>query len=151
MSVLKPLPWITTAAALGLSACGTPLQVDASRLAGTEWILTGFQATHGSAVELLRSAPVTLRFLAEGQVRGGTGCHALEGVYRIRGSRIRLDDLSLLPVPTDCGAHGEMESTYLAALDAVHGYEQRGADQLDLHLRFGLSGVLTFRRLFTAL
>lgn len=148
MLVLKRSRLIVLGAAFLLAACDTPLGVDSSRLVGTEWSLTRFQAADGAVVEVPHPGTITLRFLAEGQVGGRAICSAFRGVYRIGRYRIKLEQLVPESLPS-CVVDAELENAYLMALDAAHSYEQ--AVEGRLLLRFGHGGMLTYQRIFVAL
>jgi heat shock protein HslJ len=87
--------------------------VDAEDLTGTTWLLIDL----GGSTDLLGTI-VTLELGADGTVSGSGGCNEYHGAYAVDGG-----DLSIGPLASTkrgCpGLVGEVEATYLAALDAV--------------------------------
>lgn len=108
-----------------------------SALVGSNWILVSL-----NGVEPLADNEITLRFDADGQVSGSSGCNRYFGGYRQPGDN-RLEIGPLAGTRKFCqGEPGQQEKRYLDALQATTGYVLN--DRLRL---FQTTGALEFRPL----
>ncbi len=107
-----------------------------SALVGSDWVLVSL-----NGVEPLADHAITLRFGADGQASGSSGCNRYFGGYR-QSDDNRLEIGPLAGTRKFCqGAPGEQETRYLDALQATTGFALNGRLRL-----FQTTGALEFRR-----
>lgn len=87
--------------------------VTAAELAGTTWVLIDLDGSE----ELLGAAP-TLEIGEDGTVGGSAGCNTYSGPYAAEGMEISIGPLATTKMACE-GPAGDIERTYLAALDAA--------------------------------
>jgi len=101
-------------------------------LAGTEWLLTGYNNGAGGFVSVLTGTAVTAAFSEDGQISGTAGCNSYSGAFTVTGSDISIGPLAVTEMYCmDPEGVMEQESAYLAAVQAVSSYRV-GAGELTL-------------------
>lgn len=98
-------------------------------LAGTEWLLTGYNNGAGGFVSVLTGTAVTAMFGEDGQISGAAGCNSYSGAFTVTGSAISIGPLAMTEMYC-MGPEGVMaqESAYLAAIEAAASYRVGPAD-----------------------
>ncbi len=97
-------------------------------LAGTEWTLQTL-SLDGVAVDLVGDAP-TLRFDANGEINGFTGCNRYFGAYQLTDESLVLDPKG--STKAFCQESMEVEKAFLEALLLVKDYEFGEGETLKL-------------------
>jgi heat shock protein HslJ len=96
-----------------LGPSGSGDDATAAELAGTSWVLIDL----GGSDDFLGTT-VTLAFGEDGSVTGSGGCNTYQGPYAVSGMEMAIGPLASTKVACESPA-GDIEVTYLAALDAV--------------------------------
>ena len=112
--------WFLLGFMLLLVACGS----EGDPLAGTEWRLVALGNADAPAEVV--DGDATAEFTTDGDMKGLTACNSYSARYSVRGSELRLDDLSW----TEAGCPSQ----------ALYRQEQRMQDLLATVERFGVSG-----------
>ena len=98
-------------------------------LAGTEWLLTGYNNGTGGFVPVLTGTAVTAAFSEDGQMSGTAGCNHYSGAYTVTGNAISIGPLAMTEMYC-MYPDGVMdqESVYLAAMQAAASYRVGAGD-----------------------
>ena len=95
------------------------LAAQSTRLAGTNWKITGINNGRNALVSTVGGSTVTMAFAADGKVAGSAGCNQYTSRYEAEGSTFRFS----VPAATRtmCADAGvmEQEQAFLKALEAV--------------------------------
>jgi heat shock protein HslJ len=131
------LRYAVTDGKLSLTAdSGTALAfaVDAGRLDGVTWGVTGFNNGRAGVVSPVAGSRVTLTF-ADGTVSGSSGCNTFRAGYTTEGSRITIKPA--ITTRKACEAElMEQERQFLAALESTVTFSVEGGT-LDMHRKDG--------------
>lgn len=101
-------------------------------LAGTEWLLTGYNNGAGGFASVLTGTAVTATFGEDSQISGTAGCNHYSGAYTVTGSAISIGPLAMTEMYcADPEGVMAQESAYLAAIEAAASY-RIGPDDLTL-------------------
>ena len=101
-------------------------------LAGTEWLLTGYNNGAGGFVTVLTGTAVTAAFGDDGQMSGTAGCNSYTGAYAVTSGAISIGPLAMTEMYCmDPEGVMAQESAYLAAIEAAVSY-RIGPDDLTL-------------------
>lgn len=107
---------LACAAAAGCAASAESSAAPAP-LEGTEWALTELEGRAPPPGDAGRPATLLLR---DGRVNGFAGCNSFFGGYTVDGAALRFSELGA--TRKACATGMELESRYLAALEAVRAY-----------------------------
>jgi heat shock protein HslJ len=102
-----------------LAACTStaPQAGSGSDLAGTSWVVTGYDDGSQNVSDVLAGTTLTADFGGDGSLTGSSGCNDYNGPYKVTGNQIGIGPLS--STRKACGDPAgvmEQESQYLAAL-----------------------------------
>jgi len=106
-------------ALLLLAACTSPAPQagSGSGLAGTSWVVTGYDDGSQNVSDVLAGTTLTANFGQDGTMTGNSGCNDYNGPYKITGSQIGIGPLSSTrKACSDPAGVMEQEAQYLAAL-----------------------------------
>jgi heat shock protein HslJ len=106
-------------------------------LAGTSWIVTGYNNGQGGVVSVIGGTELTAVFGADGNLSGTAGCNSYNAAYTTDGQAIHIGPAATTRMY--CGEpQGVMdqEAQYLAALGSAATYSMSGS-QLDLRTAGG--------------
>ena len=122
-------------------------------LAGTSWLLRGYNNGKGGVVSVAAGATLHVAFTEDGIVRGSAGCNNFTGSYESDGQAITNGPTAV--TRKMCMGEGvmEQESAFLAALSSIAAWEIRGerlqlrrADgALALDLVSAVTGTVAYR------
>ena len=129
--------WLLPAFVLLLAACGS----DGNPLADTEWRLVALG--NADAPSEVVDGNATADFTASGDMRGLTACNSYSARYSVRGSELRLDDLSWTEAGCPSQALFRQEQRMQDSLASVERFEVSG-ERLTLHSEGGQA--LVFER-----
>jgi heat shock protein HslJ len=102
-----------------LAACTStaPQAGSGSGLAGTSWVVTGYDDGSQNVSDVLAGTTLTASFGDDGTLTGNSGCNDYNGPYKVTGSQIGIGPLgSTRKACSDPAGVMEQESQYLAAL-----------------------------------
>ncbi len=122
-----------TADALQLSlydASGKELATFVSQsgdLAGTSWIVTGYNDGRQAVVSVMAGTELTANFGADGKLRGSAGCNNYAASYRIVGDKITIAPTFSTTRKACEQAVMDQETQYLMALSTAASYRIDGA------------------------
>jgi heat shock protein HslJ len=113
----------------GVLATLTRLSTD---LAGTSWIVTGYNNGQQAVVSVINGTTLTLEFGSDNMVSGNSGCNTFFGPYTQESGSIDIGPLAgtLRLCPEPAGVM-EQEAQYVAALESAATYRLDG-DTLEL-------------------
>jgi len=98
-------------------------------LAGTEWMLTGYNNGAGGFVSVVSGTAVTAAFGEDGQMSGNAGCNHYSGAFTVTGSVISIGPLAMTEMYCmDPDGVMDQESAYLAAVQAAASYRVGAGD-----------------------
>jgi heat shock protein HslJ len=107
-------------ALLILAACtsSAPEAGSGGNLAGTSWVVTGYDDGSQNMTDVLAGTTLTANFGEDGNLAGNSGCNEYSGPYKVTGSQIGIGPLSSTrkACSDPAGVMGQ-EAQYLAALD----------------------------------
>jgi len=106
-------------ALLLLAACTSPAPQagSGSGLAGTSWVVTGYDDGSQNVSDVLAGTTLTANFGQDGTMTGNSGCNDYNGPYKVTGSQIGIGPLSSTrKACSDPAGVMEQEAQYLAAL-----------------------------------
>lgn len=115
-------------------------------LAGTNWLVTGFNNGNEAVVSPILGTELSLRFDAEGKLNGNAGCNSYFGSYETTGAAITISELGRTEMycldPENPGDVMDQEDQFLAALASAATFRLEGnslelrtaGDQIALHL-----------------
>lgn len=116
-------------------------EAQSTELAGTSWLVTGYNNGRGGVVSPLLETTLTATFGAEGVVTGSAGCNRYRASYEVREDTISVGTLAATRMA--CGEPEgimEQEQAFLAALETAATYDFRG-DRLELRTTEGALAV----------
>ena len=129
--------WLLTGFVLLLVACGS----ERNPLANTDWRLVALGDADAPAGVV--GGDPTAEFTTATDMTGWTGCNAYSARYRVRGSDLRLDDLTWTEAGCPSQALFDQEQRMQDSLATVERFDVSG-EQLTLHSEGGQ--VLVFER-----
>ncbi len=119
--------------------------VQSQALAGTSWIVTGYNNGRQAVISVLAGAPLTLNFVADGRLHGSAGCNTYSGSFQTSGADLTLSALaSTMMACSDPVGIMDQESQFLHALQSAVSYHIDG-DQLELRDRSAALAVSLVR------
>ena len=129
--------WLLLCFVFFLAACGS----EGNPLADTEWRLVAL-GNAGAPSEVVIGDP-TARFTTATDMTGWTGCNSYGAGYRVRESKLRLDELTWTEAGCPSDALFRQEQRMQDLLATVERFEVSG-EQLTLHSKDGQA--LVFER-----
>jgi heat shock protein HslJ len=102
-----------------LAACTStaPQTGSGSGLAGTSWVVTGYDDGSQNVSDVLAGTTLTANFGEDGTMTGNSGCNDYNSPYKVTGSQIGIGPLSSTrKACSDPAGVMEQEAQYLAAL-----------------------------------
>ena len=116
-----------------------------TELAGTSWIVTGYNNGNQAVISPIIDTELTLSFGDDGTVNGSAGCNGYSSTYEANGSSIAFGMMtSTMMACAEPEGIMEQEQRYLAALEAAARLNLRG-DRLELRRADGALAVSLVR------
>jgi heat shock protein HslJ len=108
-------------------------------LAGTAWIVTGYNNGKQAVVSTMAGTDLTANFGADGRLTGNSGCNTYSATYQIAGNKITIGPAASTKKACD-QAVMDQEQQYLAALSMAAVYRIDGS-KLELRTADGALAV----------
>ncbi|MEW6554092.1 MAG: META domain-containing protein [Actinomycetota bacterium] len=102
------------------------VEEEAPALAGTDWIVTGYNNGKEAVVSPISGSELTALFDTGGKVSGSSGVNTFSGQYSVDGIEITIGPLASTMMASSDPALAEQEAAYLAALQSAARYTIRG-------------------------
>ncbi len=110
-------------------------------LAGTSWIVTGYNNGQGAVVSVITGVELTADFGADGTLSGSAGCNRYTATYEVSGTGLKIGPAAATRMAcAEPAGVMEQEAQFLQALATAATYRLEG-DRLELRTADGALAV----------
>lgn len=115
-------------------------------LAGTSWLVTGYNNGSGGVASVLEGTSLTMSFGTDGELHGSAGCNSYSAIYSVEGSTLSIGPMtSTNQTCSEPEGVMQQEQAFMAALGSAATYGISG-NQLTIQNGSGATAVTAVRQ-----